>query len=87
VSDSAGRQYVESVRTTDVKAVRGANVKEQEVKETDSIVQVESESKEKTKKDFPVWHIALIVCVLVTARLVWFFALKKIILPLFSTNI
>ena len=40
-------------------------IKEQEVKETDSIVQVESESKEKAKKAFPVLYIALIVCVLV----------------------
>ena len=40
-------------------------VKEQEVKETDSIVQVESESKEKAKKDFPVWCIALMIFVLV----------------------
>ena len=40
-------------------------VKEQEVKEADSVVQVESESKEKAKKDFPVWYIALIVGVLV----------------------
>jgi len=63
--DSTGRQYIESVRTTEVKAVRGTNVKEQEVKETDSIVQAESESKEKAKKDFPVLHIALIVGALV----------------------
>jgi hypothetical protein len=65
VPDSTGRQYIESVRTTEVKAVRGTNVKEQEVKETDSVVQAESESKEKAKKDFPVWYIALIVGVLV----------------------
>jgi len=62
--DSTGRQYIESVRTTEVKAVRGTNVKEQEVKETDSIVQVETESKEKAKKDFPIWYIALMICVL-----------------------
>jgi hypothetical protein len=42
-----------------------AKIKEQEIKEADSIVQAESESKEKTKKAFPVWYIALIVCVLV----------------------
>jgi hypothetical protein len=55
------------VRTTDVKAVRGTNVKEVEVKEVDSVVQAESESKEKAKKDFPVWYIALIVGALVVA--------------------
>jgi hypothetical protein len=65
VPDSTGKQYVEIVRTTDVKAVRGTNVKEQEVKETDNIVQVEAESKEKAKKDFPVCYIALIIFVLV----------------------
>ena len=67
VPDSTGRQYIESVRTTEVKAVRSTNVKEQEVKETDSIVQAETESKEKTKKAFPVWYIALIVGALVVA--------------------
>ena len=65
VPDSTGKQYIESVRTTDVKAVRGTNVKEQEVKETDSIVQAEAESKEKMKKAFPVWYITLMICVLV----------------------
>jgi hypothetical protein len=67
VPDSTGKQYIESVRTTDVKAVRGTNVKEQEVKEADSIVQAEAESKEKAKKAFSVWSIALIICVLVVA--------------------
>jgi hypothetical protein len=77
VPDSTGRQYIESVRTTDVKAVRGTNVKEVEVKETDSVVQAEAESKEKAKKDFPVWYIALIVCVLVFVIVrVVFFVLK-----------
>jgi len=42
-------------------------VKEQEVKEADSIVQAEAESKEKAKKAFSVWSIALIICVLVVA--------------------
>jgi len=42
-------------------------IEEQEVKETDSIVQTEAESKEKVKKDFPVWYIALIVGALVVA--------------------
>jgi hypothetical protein len=40
-------------------------IEEQEVKETDSVVQVETESKEKAKKDFPVWYIALRVGALV----------------------
>jgi len=40
-------------------------VKEQEVKEADSIVQVEAETKEKAKKDFPVWSIALMIFVLI----------------------
>ena len=63
--DSTGRQYIESVRTAEVKAVRGMSMKEQEVKETDSVVQVETESKEKAKKDFSVWYIALMIFVLV----------------------
>jgi len=87
VPDSTGRQYIESVRTAEVKAVRGTNVKEQEVKETDSVVQAETESKEKAKKDFPVWYIALMIFVLVLVIVSVVFALKKIILPLFSTNI
>jgi hypothetical protein len=45
----------------------GAIVEEQEVKETDSIVQAESESKEKAKKYFSVWYIALMICVLMVA--------------------
>jgi hypothetical protein len=69
VPDSTGKQYIESVRTTEVKAVRGVNVKEQEIKETDSVVQAETESKEKTKKAFPVLYIVLIVCVLVLVTL------------------
>ena len=46
-------------------------VEEQEVKETDSIVQAESESNEKAKKAFPVLYIVLIVCILVLATLFW----------------